>query len=221
MRKRLYPDAQDYPYGGNSEDEYNGYTADTVIELVKENRWIIYILHGPNNIYSWRPQDAGNNTQHLPIICFNIHDDHAFFYTSKESGSGGAIESISKMNLKQNLPCPPLQKLDICGEDERDAVPTFDTWKMFLPKELYARCTATAEPVKSKKVKDGVEEDPETGFRRGRIKEFFYTHDINTDLEHLQQTRSDKVRQLEQEAAAIFKQGGYATIADVYEGALR
>ena len=57
VRKCLYPDAQDYPFGGNSTDDYSGYTAEVVIELAEENRWTIYILHGANKIYSWRPTD--------------------------------------------------------------------------------------------------------------------------------------------------------------------
>ena len=40
-RKKIYPDAQEYPFGGADADDYgSGYTAEVVIAMAKERKWI-------------------------------------------------------------------------------------------------------------------------------------------------------------------------------------
>ena len=105
-------------------------------------------------------------------------------------------------------------------------MPTFDAWKglddhCWSPNQgpllsVLARCTAKG-PIKKMKDGEGREEDPKTGFRRRGTTEIFYTTDIEFVMDHLQHTRGDKVRELREEAEAIFKQGRYATMADVYK----
>ena len=129
-RKAVYPDASQYPYGGEHDNDYgNGYTAEVVIHLAKQEKYIIYILHQGSKIYQWRPRDDGlQEKSHLPVICFTIHDDHAFYY-KRNNERGEAIESISKMALRTSLQSFPVRKIDICGEEEREKVPTFENWK--------------------------------------------------------------------------------------------
>ena len=196
-RKKIYPDAREYPFGGNHSDDYGpGFTADVVIAMAKERKWILYITHGHDKIYQYSPNDEREKKlQNLPIICFTIHDEHAFFYERGQSGTGGAIESIAKMSLTTSLYSAPVCKIDICGEEEREKIPTFENWKELSLSHLYKRCTA--QPLAKKK-------KAEDHFRR-QPNEYYYTHCIDEVLEFLQQTCSDKVRECRQEALEISK----------------
>ena len=41
-RKEVYPDAMEYPHGGEHENDYgNGYTAEVVIHLAKQQKHIL------------------------------------------------------------------------------------------------------------------------------------------------------------------------------------
>ena len=75
-------------------------------------------MHGQNKIYAWIPDSGAINKKgNVAIMCFAIHDHHAFFYDRPE-GSGSAIQSISQMHVVDELPCPKQCKIDICGEEE-------------------------------------------------------------------------------------------------------
>ena len=107
MRKDIYPDAREYPYGGEDEDDYRGgYTAEVAIRFAQQNTWAIYIRHGENKIYAWRP-DSGeiNKKENAPLICFAIHDHQALLY-DRTKGSGSARQSIIQMHVVDELPCP-------------------------------------------------------------------------------------------------------------------
>ena len=137
MRKEIYPDAQDYPYGGDDEDYCKGgYTAEVATRLAQQNKWAIYIMHGENKIFAWRPDSGEHKNVHVPIICFGIHDHHAFFY-DRTKGSGSAIQSISQMHVVNELPCPTQCKIVICGEEEREHIAPFEEWKELPLQELY------------------------------------------------------------------------------------
>ena len=134
----------------------------------------------------------------LPVICFTIHDDHAFFY-KRNNERGEAIQRISQMALRTSLQSFPACKIDICGEEEREQVPTFENWKELDVQVLYERC-AVQHGTKRKR-------ESKVNFRR-QPSEYFFTYDIDCILERLQNTRADKVRELRKEAMELAEEGG-------------
>ena len=67
----------------------------------------------------------------LPVICFTIHDDHAFYY-KRNNERGEAIQSISQMALRTSLQSFPACKIDICGEEEREKFPALKIGKIWM-----------------------------------------------------------------------------------------
>ena len=212
VRKDIYPDAREYPFGRVHEDDYSGYTAEVVIKLAEQHQWAIYILHGANKVYSGRPDsDSDKKIQNLPIICFSIHDDHAFYYERSAAAAGGAIQSIANMKMLDSIPCPMTRNIDICG-DERENIKVFGEWKQRSLLELYNRVEV---PTKAARKDDDV--DHATGCRRQRTSEYYFTHDIYSCLDCLQHTRADKVRGCQEEAKDIVEQDGYHSLDDVLQ----
>ena len=122
----------------------------------------------------------------LPVICFTIHDDHAFFY-KRNNERGEAIQRISQMALRTSLQSFPACKIDICGEEERDKVPTSENWKELNLRDLYDRCAPSVETkTKRKESKDHFRRQPS---------EYYFTYCIDDVLNFLQCTRSDKVNE--------------------------
>ena len=116
------------------------------------------------------------------------------------------------MSLTTSLYSAPVCKIDICGEEEREKIPTFENWKELwfteLPdtvarneadqkrkdrvcslSHLYRRCMALPSTKKKR-----AESQPD---------EYYYTQCIDEVLERLQHTRADKVRKCKEEATEI------------------
>lgn len=95
VRNDINPDAREYLYGGYDEDDYRGGdTAGVAFRLAPQNEWAICSLHGQNQIYSWRPDSgAVKRMENPPILCYAIHDHHAFYYDRKAAAFGRSIKA--------------------------------------------------------------------------------------------------------------------------------
>ena len=78
---------------------------------------------------------------------------------------------LSKMAMRAPN-AVPICKIDICGEEEREKIPTFENWKEFSLSHIYERCTAL-HPTKKKK--------PIFNFRR-QPEDYYYTHNVDEVL---------------------------------------
>ncbi len=196
VRAELYPDPNEYPFDG----EYRGYPAQVAAEMAKRRGWVISIVHDKNKIYQWKPE--GKAACNLPHLVFVIHDYHAFWYNKGQGNRGsGAIDCISRTNVRDGD--PPLRKIAICGEEEREKIPTFDQWKMFRPFDFYERCLKAEDPKASR-------------VRRRSPTEYYYSYDLKEDTKLLTQTREDVRKRAKEELEEIAKTEG-KPLAEVTE----
>lgn len=88
------------------------------------------------------------------------------------------------MTLHTSLNAFPACKIGICGEEEREQIPTFESWKGLNLNHLYDRCAQSAD-TKKKQAHDHSRRQPS---------EYYFTHGIDEVLKFMQHTRTDKVR---------------------------
>lgn len=198
---------------GEDEDDYGGgYTAEVAIRLAQQNKWAIYIRHGQHKIYAWRPDSSEiKQKENLPIICFAIHDHHAFYDDRKAAATGSAIQSVDQMNVVDERRCPKQCNIDMCGEEARENLAPFEEWNERSLQELYERAETRVEAIRR-----NAKSAPATDFRRRRIAEYYYTYNIHAVLEFLQHMRADKVREYRDAAEYVLKGNDeYNTVEEV------
>jgi hypothetical protein len=121
-----------YPYETDNWDDGVGMTSEVVKELIKERRMKVIIVYSRCRCATFLPEDYDARKDHnIPIVCFSINGDHAFFYDNPDAFSGASqlkeMSPLLQMDKEepQRLRCV-LDDDDVATFGNPDGLPWYD-----------------------------------------------------------------------------------------------